>query len=288
MRRPGTARNTCPTSTIARLIVEHHGEAPDRRWSRRRPRRTSHSLTAAFATMTIATPIAIPSGAASTPGSIRPKITLTSETRTIFSRSSRSNRRPASRRRSRSMASGSTGGWPLSASNVGGRSAGGSLRVSSQRAAEREQHQDDRDDHEHPWARGERVGPGVSVEHPEDARLDGVGRVELGDVDPPLLRQLDEDPDERRDPDDEAARHPARVPADAHALVEVEEVLEGVREDEQQGPDLRQLERDDADEPVEVEEPAHVEAHRGWSSSASSPCRRSRGSRRRAPCRSCW
>ena len=74
-----------------------------------------------------------------------------------------------------------------------------------------------------------------------------VGRVELRDVDPPFLRQLDEDPDERGSTDDQALGHPPRVPADADRLVEVEEVLEGVREDQEDGTDLRDLEDHHAD-----------------------------------------
>ena len=54
-------------------------------------------------------------------------------------------------------------------------------------------------------------------------------------------------------------RHALRVPSQAHRLDEVEEVLERVREDEQQRTHLRQFERNDADEAVEVQEKAHLE-----------------------------
>ena len=81
-----------------------------------------------------------------------------------------------------------------------------------------------------------------------------VGEVELGDVDPPLLRQLDEDPDRRRGDDPEPQGVAGRVTAQPHHLVGDEEVLEGVGEDQQQRAPLGQLERDDAHQPVEVEE----------------------------------
>ena len=48
----------------------------------------------------------------------------------------------------------------------------------------------------------------------------------------------------------------------AHGLDEVEEVLERVGEDEQQGAHLRELERHDADEAVVVQEEAHLEGVR--------------------------
>ena len=49
---------------------------------------------------------------------------------------------------------------------------------------------------------------------------------------------------------------PQGVPTGAHELVGDEEVLEGVREDEQQPPPAEELEQGDADEAVEVQEAA--------------------------------
>ena len=90
-------------------------------------------------------------------------------------------------------------------------------------------------------------GPGVVGQE--------VGEVELRHVDPPLLRQLDEDPDEGGDADPPAQPPPRGPPPGADGLVGDEEVLEGVREDQQQCARLGQLERDHADQPVEVQEP---------------------------------
>ena len=67
----------------------------------------------------------------------------------------------------------------------------------ARREDERDHHGDD--DDEDPRPGRDRVGPRASAVDTEDLRLDQVGRVELRDVDPPLLRQLDEDPDERGD-----------------------------------------------------------------------------------------
>ena len=97
-----------------------------------------------------------------------------------------------------------------------------------------------------------------------------VGEIQLGDVDPPLLGQLDEHGDEDRHRHDRQHRQSRRVPAGAHRLVGDEEVLERVREHQQQPPPVQQLEQRDTDEPIDVQEPAHLKrrrltpvAHRG-------------------------
>jgi hypothetical protein len=76
-------------------------------------------------------------------------------------------------------------------------------------------------------------------------------------VDPVLLRQLHADPDHRGDHDPGPQTGPGGVAAQPVDLVGDEEVLEHVREDQQERTPLRLLERDDADEPVEVQEPGH-------------------------------
>ena len=86
------------------------------------------------------------------------------------------------------------------------------------------------------------LAPGRICGHTEQVGFDPVCRVGLGDVDPVLLGQLDHDPDERRRADHELFGHPNRIPAQAVSLIEDEEVLEGVREDQQQRPQLGQLE----------------------------------------------
>ena len=78
-------------------------------------------------------------------------------------------------------------------------------------------------------------------------------------MDPILLRQLDEHPDEGGHADPPAQPPPDRPPPGPDGFVGDEEVLEGVREDQQQRPRVGELERDHADEPVEVEESADPE-----------------------------
>ena len=114
-----------------------------------------------------------------------------------------------------------------------------------------------------------------------------VGEVQLGDVDPPLLRQLDEDPDRRRGDDPEphavAGRGHRRKP---DHLVGDEEVLEGVGEDQQQRAptgSARTRRRRPAGRSRGTARPG---TPAGWSSSAGSTGRRSPGSRRPSPCRS--
>ena len=92
---------------------------------------------------------------------------------------------------------------------------------------------DDRRDHD-PGPRREGVQPGRPGRHAEDPLLHDVRGVQLGDVDPPLLRQLDDDPDEGRGSQQDPVAHAPRVPEEAHRLVEDEEVLERVGEDEEQ------------------------------------------------------
>ena len=99
--------------------------------------------------------------------------------------------------------------------------------------AQRDEHDaadrgEDRQQHQRSVA--ERVGPTRRAVDAEHGLLHEVGEVVLGDVDPPLLGQLDEDPDERGDPDDRPPAHAARVPARPDHLVGDEEVLERVRE----------------------------------------------------------
>ena len=112
---------------------------------------------------------------------------------------------------------------------------------------------------QHPRPVGDRRRPAVGRVDAEQRLLDEVGHVELGDVDPPLLRQLDEDPDARRE------RITVHLPMRSvfqprrTSSHEEEEVLERVREDEQDGPVLRELERHDADHAVVVQELAHPE-----------------------------
>ena len=55
--------------------------------------------------------------------------------------------------------------------------------------------------------------------------------------------------------DDGERRQPCRVPAGAYRFVGDEEVLERVREDQQQPSPLEELEQRDPDEAVQVEEP---------------------------------
>ena len=90
----------------------------------------------------------------------------------------------------------------------GGRSAGGRRFVNSQRTRASAT-SDDGEDDQHRTV-GSRWHPPTeeSFGHPEDDGLDRVGHIELRYVDPPLLWQLDEDPDERGGPDDEPFAHP--------------------------------------------------------------------------------
>ncbi len=83
---------------------------------------------------------------------------------------------------------------------------------------------------------------------------DGVGEVELRDVDPVLLRQLDEDPQPGRREHPEARRDPRRVVAQRDDRVDDEEELERVGEQQQHRPRLEQLEGQHADQPVVEEE----------------------------------
>ncbi len=89
--------------------------------------------------------------------------------------------------------------------------------------------------------------------------LDGVGYVALGDVDPVLLRQLDDDPDADGGRDDGHAAEVARVPPQSRRLEPDEEVLEGVGKEDQQRPQAGQLEQHDADQPVVEQEAADAE-----------------------------
>jgi hypothetical protein len=197
--------------------------------------------------------------AGSAPGSIRLKMTLTSPMSTTFSRSS------GEKTRSAILRALAIDGVPLDhrlvlvgvdREAVIGRWQ--PVRDDPPRCHD-EADDHDRDHRQDPWRIGDRVGPRRVLGYAEDARLDEVRRVELRDVDPPLLRQLDEDPDERRDADQQVRASPARVPSCADRLVGVEEVLERVREDQQDRPDLRLLEQHDPSEPVVEEEPADVE-----------------------------
>ena len=103
------------------------------------------------------------------------------------------------------------------------------------------------------------LAPGRIGGHTEQIGFDPVGRVDLGDVDPVLLGQLDHDPDERRRADHQLLGHPHRVPAQAVGLVEDEEVLEGVGEDQQQRPQLGELEQRHAHQSPVEEEAADLE-----------------------------
>ena len=89
--------------------------------------------------------------------------------------------------------------------------------------------------------------------------FDHVGHVKLGDVNPVLLRDLDEDPDGEGGEDNRRRAEALRVPAQADALIEEEEALEGIGEEEEQGPHVQQLEKEHAHDPVVEEEPAHVD-----------------------------
>ena len=83
----------------------------------------------------------------------------------------------------------------------------------------------------------------------------GVREVELGDVDPVLLRELDEDPQAGGDEQPEAGGEARRLVAQARDLVGDEEVLERVREQQQHQAVVGELEERDADEAVVEEEP---------------------------------
>ena len=97
---------------------------------------------------------------------------------------------------------------------------------------------------------------GADGERNPDERVlaDRVGHVPLRDVDPVLLRQLDEDPEHDRGREPEASRHARGVEAESDHLVRDEEVLERVREDQQHRTRGEQFEEDDAEEPVVEEE----------------------------------
>ena len=89
----------------------------------------------------------------------------------------------------------------------------------------------------------------------EDRLLHEVGEVQLRDVDPPLLRKLDEDPDEGGDADDRPHGEPKVAARDLEGLDGVEEVLERVRKDEEHPSAPVLLEQRDADEAVVPEKP---------------------------------
>ena len=104
------------------------------------------------------------------------------------------------------------------------------------------------------------ASPNRAQSDPEPRMLgDGVGEVELRDVDPVLLRQLHEDPEPRRRQQPEPRRPAGRVPAQPDRLVDDEEVLERVGEHQQHRALARELEREHADEPVVEEELADPE-----------------------------
>ena len=88
---------------------------------------------------------------------------------------------------------------------------------------------------------------------------DLVGDVELRDVQPVLLWQLHDHPDQRGRAQPPADQQVHGLPARADRLVGDEEVLEDVREDQQQPPGVGELEGQRPDQPVEVEEPADAE-----------------------------
>ncbi len=186
----------------------------------------------------------------------------------------------------RSTSAAASGGCWASAASVMGRSAGGSLRVMTHHASTTSRITATRKAIDDPPLAGEGIRPRRSGRHPEDALLDDVGRVQLRDVDPPLLGQLDDDPDERRDADGQARADAPGVPTHPDGLDGVEEVFEGVGEDEQQRPDARSP-RTPARPPVGSSTGTSSPGTRpGWSSCAASRGRRSTGSRCRAPCHS--
>ena len=104
-------------------------------------------------------------------------------------------------------------------------------------------------------------------------------------MDPPLLGQLDDDPDEGR----RAARAPWRsCAAGSNGCARPrrrEEVLERVGEHEQQPARVRSARTASRRRAGRGKEPARAGTRPGRAICASSRCRRSPGSRRRAPCR---
>ena len=223
-----------------------------------RPRRTSHSLSAVLARIRIPTPTAMPIGSASTPSICGKDHADQRHHHELLEQLA------VEQPRRDPLALAGDGRWihhRLARIGIEGQRTVGRWEAVGEQPAREQRQQSDRDDGHDDDARavGDRLGPARIGADAEDVLLEEVGHVELRDVDPPLLRQLDDDPDECRRADDQPARHPARIPASADRLVEVEEVLERVRKDQEHGPDLGELEEHDADEPIEVEEAADVE-----------------------------
>ena len=94
-----------------------------------------------------------------------------------------------------------------------------------------------------PEVLADRCSPRCRGGHAEDVFFHEVGEVELCNVNPPFLWKLDEDPDERSHADDLTSIEPCRVPPEPDDLVRNEEVLEGVRKDDEKRSNVKKVQR---------------------------------------------